>query len=94
MYDLLPNDSLPGPENELVKDSLRKDIERSLKTLTMREGEVVRLYFGLNGKYPLTLEEIGDQFDLTRERVRQIKEKALRRLKHTSRSKTLKTYLG
>jgi len=94
MYDLLPNDSLPGPENELVKDSLRKDIERSLKTLTMREGEVVRLYFGLNGKYPLTLEEIGDEFDLTRERVRQIKEKALRRLKHTSRSKTLKTYLG
>ena len=94
MYDLLPNDSLPGPETELTKDSLRKDIERSLRTLTMREGEVVRLYFGLNGKYPLTLEEIGDQFELTRERVRQIKEKAIRRLKHTSRSKMLKTYLG
>lgn len=94
MYDLLPNDSLPGPETELTKDSLRKDIERSLRTLTMREGEVVRLYFGLNGKYPLTLEEIGDQFELTRERVRQIKEKAVRRLKHTSRSKMLKTYLG
>ena len=94
MYDLLPNDSLPGPENELTKDSLRKDIERSLMTLTMREGEIVRLYFGLNGKYPLTLEEIGDQFELTRERVRQIKEKAIRRLKKTSRSNILKTYLG
>ena len=94
MYDLLPNDSLPGPESELTKDSLRKDIERSLMTLTMREGEIVRLYFGLNGKYPLTLEEIGDQFELTRERVRQIKEKAIRRLKKTSRSNILKTYLG
>ena len=93
MYDLLPNDSLPGPESELTKDSLRKDIERSLMTLTMREGEIVRLYFGLNGKYPLTLEEIGDQFELTRERVRQIKEKAIRRLKKTSRSNILKTYL-
>jgi RNA polymerase primary sigma factor len=94
MYDLLPNESLPGPESELTKDSLRKDIERSLRTLTMREGEIVRLYFGLNGKYPLTLEEIGDQFELTRERVRQIKEKAIRRLKKTSRSNILKTYLG
>jgi RNA polymerase primary sigma factor len=94
LYDLLPNDSLPGPENELVMDSLRKDIDRSLRTLTSREGEVIRLYYGLNGKYPLTLEEIGDRFDLTRERVRQIKEKAIRRLKHTSRSRTLKTYLG
>ena len=94
MYDLLTNDSLPGPESELTKDSLRKDIERSLRTLTMREGEIVRLYFGLNGKYPLTLEEIGDQFELTRERVRQIKEKAIRRLKKTSRSNILKTYLG
>jgi len=94
LYDLLPNDSLPAPENELVKDSLRKDIDRSLRTLTSREGEVIRLYFGLNGKYPLTLEEIGEKFDLTRERVRQIKEKAIRRLKHTSRSRMLKTYLG
>ena len=94
LYDLLPNDSLPAPENELVKDSLRKDIDRSLRTLTSREGEVIRMYFGLNGKYPLTLEEIGEKFDLTRERVRQIKEKAIRRLKHTSRSRMLKTYLG
>jgi RNA polymerase primary sigma factor len=83
-----------SPENELVTESLRKDIERSLSTLTLREGEVVRLYYGLNGKYPLTLEEIGEKFDLTRERVRQIKEKAIRRLKHTSRSRMLKSYLG
>jgi RNA polymerase primary sigma factor len=94
MYDLLPNDSLPSPENELVVESLRKDIERSLTTLTSREGDVVRMYFGLSGRYPLTLEEIGLKFDLTRERVRQIKEKAIRRLKHTSRSRMLQTYLG
>ena len=94
MYDVLVNDSLPGPEKELVSESLRKDIERSLSTLTAREGDVVRLYYGLNGKHPMTLEEIGERFDLTRERVRQIKEKAIRRLKHTSRSRMLKSYLG
>lgn len=94
MYDVLPNDALPSPEEELYKESLRKDIERSLSSLTSRESDVVRLYYGLNGKHPLTLEEIGDLFDLTRERVRQIKEKAIRRLKHTSRSRMLKTYLG
>jgi RNA polymerase primary sigma factor len=94
MYDVLPNTYMNSPEKELVTDSLRKDIERSLSTLTIREGEVVRLYYGLNGRYPLTLEEIGEQFDLTRERVRQIKEKAIRRLKHTSRSRMLKSYLG
>ncbi len=94
MYDVLPNDTLPGPERNLVVESLQKDIERSLSTLTLREGEVVRLYFGLNGISPLSLEEIGEQFELTRERVRQIKEKAIRRLKHTARSRTLKTYLG
>lgn len=94
MYDVLPNDSLPTPERDLMIESLRKEIERSLSTLTLREGDVVRLYFGLNGRQPLTLEEIGEKFDLTRERVRQIKEKAIRRLKHTSRSRMLKTYLG
>lgn len=93
MYDVLSNDYSDTPDMDLVKDSLRKDIERSLSTLTSREGEVIRLYFGLNGKHPLTLEEIGDRFDLTRERVRQIKEKAIRRMKHTSRSKMLKNYL-
>ena len=94
MYDVLPNDALPSPGAALNKESLRKDIERSLSSLTSRESDVVRLYYGLNGKHPLTLEEIGDIFDLTRERVRQIKEKAIRRLKHTSRSRMLKSYLG
>ncbi len=94
MYDVLPNDSLPEPERNLLLESLQKEIERSLSTLTSREGDVVRLYFGLNGISPLTLEEIGERFELTRERVRQIKEKAIRRLKHTSRSRMLQTYLG
>jgi len=94
MLDVMENIDLPGPESALMKDSLRKEIERSLSTLTHREGDVVRLYYGLSGTPPMTLEEIGTQFDLTRERVRQIKEKAIRRLKHTSRSKILKSYLG
>ena len=94
MYDVLRNDEGPTPETELLYDSLRKEIDRAVSTLTPREADVVKLYFGLNGGHPMTLEEIGEKFDLTRERVRQIKEKAIRRLKHTSRSKILKTYLG
>jgi len=94
MYDVLMNDDLPSPEGGLINESLQKEIERALSTLTSREADVVRLYFGLSGQHPLTLEEIGEKFDLTRERVRQIKEKAIRRLKHTSRSRMLKTYLG
>ncbi len=94
MYDVLSSSESPSPETELIHDSLRKEIERSLSTLTSREADVVRLYFGLSGQHPMTLEEIGEKFDLTRERVRQIKEKAIRRLKHTSRSKILKSYLG
>lgn len=94
MYDVLRNDEGITPETELLYDSLRKEIDRAVSTLTPREADVVRLYFGLNGGHPMTLEEIGEKFDLTRERVRQIKEKAIRRLKHTSRSKILKTYLG
>jgi RNA polymerase primary sigma factor len=73
---------------------LRKEIDRALSTLTSREADVIKYYFGLNGEHAMTLEEIGEKFDLTRERVRQIKEKAIRRLKQTSRSKILKTYLG
>ncbi|MFH0866272.1 MAG: sigma-70 family RNA polymerase sigma factor [Bacteroidota bacterium] len=94
MYDVLRNDDGPTPETGLLYDSLRKEIDRAISTLTPREADVIRLYFGLNGEHALTLEEIGEKFDLTRERVRQIKEKAIRRLKHTSRSKILKTYLG
>jgi len=94
LYDLMISDDSPSPEHELINDSLRREIERALMTLTMREAEVLRCFFGLDGKAAMTLEEIGEKFDLTRERVRQIKEKGIRRLKHTSRSKILKTYLG
>lgn len=93
MYDVMEEKDSLRPDKGLIDDSLRKEIERSLSTLTQREADVIRLYFGLTGKQPLTLEEIGAYFDLTRERVRQIKEKAVRRLKHTSRSKLLKAYL-
>ena len=94
LYDVLNSSDSPHPDEDLMMDSLRTEIERSLATLTPREGDVIRLYFGLGGQHPMTLEEIGEKFDLTRERVRQIKEKAIRRMKHTSRSKILKTYLG
>jgi len=94
MYDTLRNEEGHTPEKGLIHDSLCKEIDRAISTLTSREADVIRLYFGLNSQPALTLEEIGEQFDLTRERVRQIKEKAIRRLKHTSRSKLLKTYLG
>ena len=93
-YDVLRSGESPNPDRELIHESLQTEIERALETLTPREADVVRLYFGLGDQHPMTLEEIGETFDLTRERVRQIKEKAIRRLKHTSRSKILKTYLG
>lgn len=94
MYDLLKNDTLRGPEEDLLHQSLQKEINRSLSTLTPREADVVKLFFGLDGNRQMSLDEIGYRFDLTRERVRQIKEKAVRRLRHTSRSKMLKSYLG
>lgn len=94
LYDVLRSGESPNPDRELIHESLQTEIERALETLTPREADVVRLYFGLGDQHPMTLEEIGETFDLTRERVRQIKEKAIRRLKHTSRSKILKTYLG
>ena len=94
MYDVLKSDEVVTPETELLYESLKKEIDPAISTLTPREADVVRLYFGLNGSHPMTLEEIGEKFDLTRERVRQIKEKAIRRLKNTSRSKILKSYLG
>lgn len=94
MYDVVINQDVPGPEADLMAESLRKEIERSLHTLTVREADVIRLYFGMDQTHSMTLEEIGERFSLTRERVRQIKEKAIRRLKHTTRSRVLRSYLG
>lgn len=94
MYDLLENDASHKPDRQLMSESLKQEVDRALSTLTGREADVVKLFFGLGGSHAHTLEEIGEKFELTRERVRQIKEKAVRRLKHGSRSKLLKAYLG
>lgn len=94
LLDILESDENPLPDNSLMSASLRNEIERVLSTLTEREAAVIKLYFGFDDENSLTLEEIGEQFHLTRERVRQIKEKAIRRLRHTSRSKNLRAYLG
>jgi RNA polymerase primary sigma factor len=93
LLDVLPNSSSPRTDEELMRNSLNMEIDRSLSTLTEREHEIIKLFFGIGTK-EMTLEEIGYKFGLTRERVRQIKEKAIRRLRHTSRSKLLKSYLG
>ena len=94
MYDVMLNDDSPSPDNDLINTSLRKEIELSPSTLGDREAEILRFYFGLNGNQPHTLEEIGDEFGLTRERVRQIKEKAIKKLKNKYRNRLLKSYLG
>ncbi len=94
MYDVLRSDDTPTPDKELLYESLKLEINRLISTIPQREADVLKLYFGLDSKHPHTLEEIGEKFDLTRERVRQIKEKAIRRLKHTSKCKNLKAYLG
>ena len=94
LIDVLENQDSPRADSTLMSESLQKEIERSLNTLTEREREVIKLFFGIGMNHGLTLEEIGAKFDLTRERVRQIKEKAIRRLRHKSRSKHLKAYLG
>ncbi|HTF22199.1 MAG TPA: RNA polymerase sigma factor RpoD/SigA [Chryseolinea sp.] len=94
LFDVLADSNASNPESDMMAESLVKEVQRSLATLTTREAEVISLYFGLNNHESMTLEEIADKFDLTRERVRQIKEKATRRLRHTAKSKTLKSYLG
>lgn len=94
LLDVIESDMQPSPDHTLMDESLKEEIERALSTLSERESEVIKLYFGLDKENSLTLEEIGERFNLTRERVRQIKEKAIRRLRHTSRSKNLKAYLG
>ncbi|HTL81266.1 MAG TPA: RNA polymerase sigma factor RpoD/SigA [Bacteroidia bacterium] len=94
LLDVIVNHDSPRADRLLMNESLQKEIERSLATLTERERDVIKLFFGIGCQHGLTLEEIGAKFDLTRERVRQIKEKAIRRLRHSSRSKLLKAYLG
>ena len=94
LLDVLESEEVPSPDNFLMSESLKIEVERALETLTEREAEVVKLYFGLGREHPLTLEEIGVLFKLTRERVRQFKEKAIKRLRHASRSKPLRSYLG
>jgi len=93
LLDILEDIMQPSPDNSLMNESLKIELREALATLTPREAEVIRLYFGIDQENPLTLEEIGERFKLTRERVRQIKEKALRRLRHASRSKKLRSYL-
>ena len=94
MYDFMKSDDIATPESELMYESLKTEINRAVSTLSKKEQDIVKMFFGLDGYTPMTLDEIGEKFDLTRERVRQIKEKAIRRLKHTPRSKILKSYLG
>ncbi|MFC1683105.1 RNA polymerase sigma factor RpoD/SigA [Candidatus Zixiibacteriota bacterium] len=93
LLDVLTNEFQPAPDDALLDESLKIEIAKALDTLTIREAEVISLYFGINRERAFTLEEIGGKFGLTRERVRQIKEKAIRRLRHTSRSKRLRAYL-
>jgi RNA polymerase primary sigma factor len=94
MYDLMQNPDTPSPDKNLINESLAWEIERALTSLSPREAKVLKLYFGLGMKHPFTLEEIGEELNLTRERVRQIKEKAIKRIQFTTRCKILKTYLG
>jgi RNA polymerase primary sigma factor len=94
MYDVMQNPDTPSPDKNLIKESLAWEIERALSTLSIREAKVLKLYFGLGMKHPFTLEEIGEELKLTRERVRQIKEKAIKRIQFTTRCRILKTYLG
>ena len=92
--DVFVSEDAPGADEDLIRESLAREVQRSLSTLAEKEREIINLFYGIGVPHNYTLEEIGDMFDLTRERVRQIKEKALRRLKHSSRSKLLKAYLG
>lgn len=94
LLDVIQDERQPSPDSILMEESLKEEVKRVLATLSEREAEVIRLYFGLQKEHSLTLEEIGEKFNLTRERVRQIKEKAIRRLRHASRSKNLRAYLG
>ena len=94
LVDVFVNEDSPGTDENLIRESLAKEVQRSLSTLAEKEREIINMFYGIGVPHSYTLDEIGSIFDLTRERVRQIKEKALRRLKHSSRSKLLKAYLG
>ena len=94
MYDVLKSEDSPRPDNGLLHESLQMEIARVIAILPQKEADILKLYYGLGGKYPLTLDEIGEKFDMTRENVRQIKEKALRKLKSSSKCKNLRAYLG
>jgi len=94
MYDVLSSEDVSSPDKELLMDSLRKEIDRALNTLTWKEANIIRCYYGLNGMHPHSLTEIAEKFNLTNERVRQIKGKAIKRLKYTTICRILKTYFG
>ena len=94
LYDLMSQKESPRPDKELMQESLSTEIDRALNTLPEKEAQVLKMSYGIGEKHPMTLEEIGQTFDLTRERIRQIREKAIRRLKHGSKNKVLRTYLG
>lgn len=94
LLDILPDSVSDEPDKELHLDSLKEEVKSALSSLKERERDVIKMYFGIDYEYALTLNEIGEEFGLTRERVRQIKEKAIRRLRHRSRSRRLRTYLG
>ena len=94
MYDMITNEDSEKPDQDIMTESLKKEISRSLSTLTDRESEIVILYFGLNGNRQHSLDEVADRLELTRERVRQIREKAVRRLRHGARCRLLRSYLG
>jgi RNA polymerase primary sigma factor len=94
MYDVLLSEDASCPDKELLTDSLKKEIERALNKLIPREADIIRLFFGVNGKHEHTLVEIGEEFNLTSERVRQIKDRAIEKLKHTMICRILKPYLG
>lgn len=94
LKDILPTDNISVPQHEIIEESFRTEIDEALKTLDSREEMIIRYYFGIRRERPATLEEIGDILNLTRERVRQIKEKAIRKLRHISRTDDLRSYLG
>ena len=94
LVDIIQNNQEPDPDSDIMEESLSEDVKHILNSLPNREATILKLYFGLDGERPHTLEEVGVKFKLTRERVRQIKEKAIEKLRHSSRKESLMQYLG